>query len=134
MASSYYSAPYDDLGTEEEQLVDDKDEYTTRLPNQARKSSSLVSWLARVALVISMAVNMWLWVSRTRASRVDTHQMFCMCSSELGDSSCGFTDIMNTSPSNSSDCIRRCCHDKWLWPRYISIHGETDTREGQTLA
>lgn len=105
MASSYYSTPYDDLGTEEEQLVVDEDEYTTRLPNQARKSSSLVSWLVRVALVISMAVNMWLWISRTRASRVDTHQMFCTCFSKLGVSSCGFTDIVNISSGNSSDCV-----------------------------
>ncbi|KAK5050442.1 hypothetical protein LTR84_003723 [Exophiala bonariae] len=75
MAPSYYRAPYADPSTEEEQLVVEKDEYTTRLPIQARRSSPLVSWFVRLALVVSVVANLALWI-RARTLKVDTHQMF----------------------------------------------------------
>lgn len=85
MASTYYQSPYDDLAAEEEQLVVEKDDYTTRLPIQARKSCSLLHWLVRLTLVLSIAINVYL-VVRARTFRVETHQMFCRCCPPKGNS------------------------------------------------
>jgi len=76
MAFNYYRASYDNLSAEEEQLVVEKDDYTTRLPVQAKKHSSLVSWLLWLALVVSIAANLYLLI-KSQTRETVAHQMFC---------------------------------------------------------
>lgn len=101
MAFNYYRATYDNLSAEEEHLVVEKDDYTTRLPIQAKKHFSVVSWFLRLALVVSIAVNVYLWI-KTRMPDAVAHQMFCKHRLHQEPASPFlFADGANISPCNS---------------------------------
>lgn len=61
---------------EEEQLMIEKDLYTSMLPVNAKKRSTKSIWLLFLALTASMAVNVYLGLF-TRVKEVEKHQMFC---------------------------------------------------------
>ena len=76
MSSSYYEPSYSDLSAEEEKLMIEKDDHTTRRSKKA-PIPSLITWAVRIALVVSLAVNTYLvFLNRTAANEV-AHQMFC---------------------------------------------------------
>jgi hypothetical protein len=132
MASTYYKPPYDDLALEEEHPMLKADQYTTRLPIEGRQPSLIVSWLLRLLLILSASINLYLWVG-IKISGVNTHQMFCTRHQRVNESF-PFTNGLKISSCNCCYWIRECRHDKRIRERYLSLYGETLTREGRALA